>query len=257
MILALVLAAAASAAPLALPSDFTPEENAAFAAEVGKLDLPNASFTLVTTQSQQKGVPRTSEAQVWWSKKKGHIKHLGKSAPELFIDLAKKTLVVVDHATHEAVRFPFAGRPGEHIVRDALQAMSGGAGFTRAGKETVAGKECEVFEGERDVATPVGAKIKSKERRCMWKGLPLKWKVEREAIKVKMGGNEIAIPATILEGEIKDLKLGAAKPADLDVPRGTKIKAAEEMLVKPPSKEELEKHLEEAPPPGKGAPPHH
>lgn len=262
----LVLFAAAAAGELAparaqpgpppeLPSDFTAEEHAAFAAEVGKLELPNASFTLVVRKSQPGGLPSTSEQKVWWSKKNGRV-HAAGNAPELFIDLAQRALVVVDHDRKEAVRFPFEGRPGEHMAREALGPMLGLAGMEKKGEGTAAGKRCEVYEGERVVRTPLGPKVKSKERRCMWKGLALSMRSEREAMKVPHGGGEMVVPPLVIEAEVKDLVLGKVKPADLEPPRGMEIQAAEKMMIKPPTKEELEKGPHRLPPPrGKKPPP--
>lgn len=236
MILALLLAAPAALPPHPGPPGRPAAEEAAFEAALGKLDLPNTALTLAVTTTKA-GIPITTEHQAWWRKKRGHIRQPGKAPTDIYLDLAAKTLVALDVEKKQAVRFRFAGRPGEDMVRQALGGMGVFQGLVKTGAtETVAGKTCDIYEGEVSQLV-LGVTLKSKERHCMWKGLALRSRIERPAQEVKTISAVMSLPETVVVTEVKELKLGGARPADLELPRGTKVQAMEDMLVPPPPRE--------------------
>src|SRR5688500_10679184 len=74
--------------------------------------FPNAVATMRVSQSFQGGLPRITEQRLWANGKKLRVRQSGREV-DMYFDLTKKSLVVVDKAQPQAVRFKLGETTGQ------------------------------------------------------------------------------------------------------------------------------------------------
>jgi hypothetical protein len=98
-------------------------------------------------------------------------------------------------------------------MRQSLPVGSVHEGLAKKGTEKIAGRTCDVYEGERTINLPMGA-MKTETWVCVWKGVALKSITKAQgsttefvAEEIKEGGAsdaDLAVPASV---PVKDFKL--------------------------------------------------
>jgi len=187
-------------------------------AALAGVTFPNVAASLQVRTLSAGTVVRKLDHKVWANGKKLHVRD-GTRPLDVYVDVGKKVLVVHDEGQPQAVRFKLAEPAGQRIAGQLLGALVLPPGLTKTGSEKVLGKDCDVYEGEGP-SLLAGSAARAKQKRWVWKGMVLRARSEEGP--------------QVIETEITSLELGRAKAKDLDVPRGTKVKDAEELTLPPP-----------------------
>jgi hypothetical protein len=152
----------------------------------------------------------SGKQETWMNGRRMHTRMEDKDgSKDLYIEGGENPVIIMVNKG-SGMRFDTSS-PMFQQMRQSLP-LSPTDGLKKTGSEKVAGRTCDVWEGERTMMIPLMAAGPMKQQvwTCLWKNVPLKSK-------------HVAQGSTV-ETIVEEIKEGAASDSDLIVPAGIQVK---------------------------------